>query len=93
MNIPRKQPETKKESIMEVPDTYIVVYEKAIRGKSRSAGIKAFCLQCCGWEYNEVAACSDNECPLHPYRPYGGDRRLVNKAKTPIKIGGVLKRE
>ena len=66
----------------EIPEQYRVVYNKAMGGKSRRAGIKAFCLECCGWSYSDVANCSDLGCPLYPYRPY--------KAETPPVNEGVL---
>lgn len=67
------------------PEIYQSVYEKAMSGNSRQSAIKAFCLECCHWEYNEVAACTDDGCPLYPYRPY--------KAETPPLNGGVLSAE
>jgi len=69
----------------DVPEKYRVLYEKAKSGQSRSAGIKAFCLECCNWDFNEVANCSDSGCPLFSYRPY--------KVETPPLRGGVLDSE
>jgi len=69
-------------TLRDIPAKYQVLYEKAMSGKSKSAGIKAFCLECCNWEYGEVADCSDTGCPLFSYRPY--------KAETPPLMGGVL---
>jgi hypothetical protein len=45
------------------------VYQKAMTGKSRKAAVHAFCLECCGWQINEVFQCTDSGCPLYPYRP------------------------
>lgn len=44
-------------------------YSRALGGKSRGAAIAAMCLECCGYDRREVAACPATACPLHPYRP------------------------
>jgi len=62
--------EKKKKRLKEIPKSYKNNYLKAMRGKSKSSAIKAFCLECMGWQRNEVKNCCSNECPLHPYRPY-----------------------
>lgn len=30
--------------------------------------IRKKCLNCSGWEYKEVRECTENDCPIHPYR-------------------------
>jgi len=45
-------------------------FRKAFEGNSKSAAIKAKCLDCCGYQRAEVAACTAEHCPLWPYRPY-----------------------
>ena len=62
--------------MMEVPPKYQPVHDKAMRGKSRAAAIRAFCCMCVGWNGRLVAECTTLDCPLHPYRP-GARRRLV----------------
>lgn len=57
----------------EAPASYRATFERAYSGKSKAAGIKAFCLQCVGFLRNEVRDCSARGCPLHPYRPYQQD--------------------
>ena len=43
-------------------------------GKIRSASltpvgaIRAFCLECVGWQAQEVRECTDELCPLFPFR-------------------------
>lgn len=54
----------------EIPKVYQGVYERAMSGNSRKAAMRAFCLKCVGWERNEVALCTDTQCPLYPYRPF-----------------------
>ena len=53
----------------EIPRRYRGVYDKAVQGKSRKAAMRAFCLECCGWQVNEVFLCAALACPLYPYRP------------------------
>jgi hypothetical protein len=53
----------------EVPKKYRGLYERAMKGKSRKAAMHAFCLECCYWQIKEVQLCSDDGCPLFPYRP------------------------
>jgi len=38
----------------EAPASYRATLERAYSGKSKAAGIKAFCLQCVGFLRNEV---------------------------------------
>lgn len=54
----------------EAPASYRATLDRAYSGRSKAAGIKAFCLQCVGFLRNEVRDCSAQGCPLHPYRPY-----------------------
>lgn len=59
----------------QMPESYRNVYRKAVSGKSKAAGLKSFCLECVGWQRNEITACSDEGCPLWPYRPYRSGSR------------------
>lgn len=51
-------------------------YIAAMRGKSRAAGIKAFCQMCIGYGDEQIGMrrairdCTDPACPLYVYRPY-----------------------
>jgi len=70
----------------DIPQIYKNVYSRAISGKSKSAGIKAFCQECVGYVRNEVALCSDTGCPLFQYRPYKkvkGDDTAKTGIETP----------
>jgi len=53
----------------QMPKTYRGIYDKAMSGKSRKAAMRAFCLECVGWQIKEVHLCTDRACPLFPYRP------------------------
>jgi hypothetical protein len=37
---------------------------------SLPAAIKLMCLDCSGWERNDVRDCVIDWCPLYPHRPY-----------------------
>ena len=51
-------------------------YLKATRGKaSPRVAIKAFCLECCGWQRQEVRICTNLACPLWEYRPFAEGKR------------------
>lgn len=54
----------------DVPRTVRNVYIEALAGNSRAAGVKAFCLQCAGYDRASVENCPDTICPLYPYRPF-----------------------
>lgn len=46
-------------------------YAKCMSGKiSLRSAIKMKCLECVGYQRNEVTLCSSYGCPLWPYRPY-----------------------
>lgn len=44
------------------------IYYRAMEGRSRKAAMDAFCIMCMGYSAAEVRACSNDACPLHPYR-------------------------
>ena len=54
----------------QVPERYRGIYRKAMRGRSMKAAIHAQCLECVGWQREEVRKCADPACSLYPYRPY-----------------------
>lgn len=53
-----------------VPAHYRKIYERAYAGTSRSAAIKAFCLDCVGFSRADITSCTAKACPLYSYRPY-----------------------
>jgi len=61
----------------DIPRKYQRIYDRAMSGKSRKAAMRAFCLECVGWECNEVALCTDKNCPLYSYRSY---KRISSKS-------------
>ena len=62
--------------LAQIPKSYHSLYLRAMNGKSRASAIKAFCLECVGWERNEVKMCTEPDCPLYPYRPFQNERKL-----------------
>lgn len=58
--------------LAQMPPTCRNTYLKSLSGQSPAAGIKAFCMECVGWDRAEVAACTALACPLWSYRPFRG---------------------
>jgi len=55
----------------EMPSHCRNTYLRAMSGKSRNAGIRAFCRMCLGWlSKSQITDCSDPSCPLYCYRPF-----------------------
>ena len=61
--------------LKDMPPKYRGLYKRAMGGKSKSAAIRAFCLECMGWVGSEVRRCTAPACPLYPYRPGGSVER------------------
>ena len=55
--------------IREIPKKFQELYDK--RTKSRKAAVRSFCLECCGYDADEVRKCTDKDCPLYLYRIKG----------------------
>jgi len=58
------------ERLRDMPPKYQATYRRAVKGRSLRACINAQCLECCGYQSVEVAACTDCGCPLWSVRPY-----------------------
>ena len=57
--------------LAEMPGSCRRTYRKATRGEaSPRMAIKSFCMQCRGWQRQEVALCTARACPLWMYRPF-----------------------
>jgi hypothetical protein len=52
-----------------MPERFRKRYDLAMSGRSRKAAMQSFCVECCGYEFQEVRRCTSSECPLFPYRP------------------------
>lgn len=55
----------------DMPKAYRGIYDRAMTGQSKAAAIHSFCLECMGWQREEIRLCTSYPCPLYPYRPYG----------------------
>ena len=56
--------------LKQMPTIYRGVYKKAVKKKSMRAALNSFCLECVGYQREEIKVCADLACPLWPYRPY-----------------------
>ena len=55
----------------EVPRKHRRLYLKVMKGEaSPRQCIKAMCLECMGWQRNDVAHCTAIACPLYRLRPF-----------------------
>ena len=52
------------------PSSVRGILKRAWAGNSRKSGVQAFCLECQGFERNEIRNCTAFACPLYEYRPY-----------------------
>lgn len=60
-----------KKSLETTPETLRNQYIKTLAGKtSPRISIKIKCLECVGWEREEVARCTSYNCPLYKLKPY-----------------------
>lgn len=54
-----------------VPEKHKIATRRALLGQiTRSVAIRVKCLQCCGYQRDEIKVCSVITCALHPVRPY-----------------------
>lgn len=44
------------------------IYLRAMEGRSRKDAMTAFCIECMGYNPNEVKECTSSCCALYPYR-------------------------
>lgn len=65
-----KTKELIEKKLKEVPVKAKILTRKALEGKASPRGaIKAFCLECVGYERKEIIFCTAPCCPLYEYRP------------------------
>lgn len=57
-----------------IPIAYRKLYDRAKTGRSQSAAIRSFCLECVAYVCEEVKLCTDRGCPLYEYRLTGRKR-------------------
>lgn len=68
-----------------IPKLYQGGYERAVCGKaSPRQAIKLQCLECVGYERDEITRCTDTGCALYHYRPFQGRlRHAPQSCQTP----------
>ena len=54
----------------EIPSSAQGVFRSAFTGNSRAAAVKAFCLECNGFDRAAVRDCPVRTCPLWRFRPF-----------------------
>jgi len=69
LELTKKQTQAIEDRLSQMPETCRKTYQKAMTGKARTAGVKAFCRECVGWKRIDVKKCTDLGCPLYFYRP------------------------
>lgn len=70
----------------EIPEPYRKDYEKAVKGNSRKAAVKAFCLECSLWQENEITDCKAVTCPLYAVRPFAERLSLAELVRELFKM-------
>ncbi|MBU1261213.1 MAG: hypothetical protein KJ757_07800 [Planctomycetes bacterium] len=70
----------------EIPEPYRKGYKKAVKGGSKRAAIKAFCLECSMWQEDEITGCKAVTCPLYSVRPFVKRRSLAELARTLFRM-------
>ena len=58
----------RRERLAQIPARQRPIFRRAWRGRSRKAAMRAFCLECMGYQSAEVNRCTAPACPLYPYR-------------------------
>ena len=65
-----------------VPDKHKLATQRALLGQiTRSTAIRVKCLQCSGYQREEIKVCSVITCALFPVRPYQ-DKSVVEEAEA-----------
>ena len=60
-----------KDRVADAPASCRALVRRAYESTASPRGaIKAFCLQCVGYERKDVTRCTASACPLFAYRPY-----------------------
>ena len=77
MNIEQQKQIERK--LTDIPKIYRAIYKSAMKGTSRKSAIHSFCLECTGYEKEEVRLCTDLSCPLYEFRPYKGRSKHSDK--------------
>jgi hypothetical protein len=75
-----------KQRLSKIPQAYKRNYQNAVQGKSLRAAVNAFCIECTGWQRNEIIFCTSLACPLYAVRPYQeGKQNRCNEAFSGVE--------
>ncbi|MDI9432344.1 MAG: hypothetical protein QM570_11550 [Planctomycetota bacterium] len=74
----------------DVPRRFQKLYRRAMTGRSQSAAIRSFCLECMAYVADEIRDCTDTGCPLFAYRLTG--RKVPKTIETTHSIAPTRKR-
>ncbi len=58
----------RRKRLAQIPPRQCSIFLRAWGGKSRKTAIRAFCLNCVGYESAEVNRCTAPACPLYEFR-------------------------
>jgi hypothetical protein len=67
-NAPADPEAVRRKRLAQIPVRQRPIFLRAWTGKSRKAALRAFCLECVGYESAEVNCCTTPACPLYEYR-------------------------
>jgi hypothetical protein len=74
------------DAIADAPDSCQNTLSRAFSGCASPRGaIKAFCLQCVGFDRSEIKNCTARACALHAYRPFVALGQIVQSAVPEIE--------
>lgn len=74
-----------KDSLSNVPQSLQGVFRRAHSGRSRAAGMAAYCYMCVEFDASEVRRCSAPECSLWSYRSVKPKGRQTEAEKAKIR--------
>jgi len=61
-----------------VPEKYLALFRRAWNGTSRRDAIRANCLECMCFQYDEVKLCPSPDCPMYAFR-LGGSNTISHR--------------
>jgi hypothetical protein len=64
----KADPDVRERRLAQIPTRQRPIFLRAWGGRSRKAAIRAFCLECVGYETAEVNRCTAAACSLFAYR-------------------------
>ncbi len=77
----------------QIPRAYRKTYDTAVKGRSLRACVNAQCLECAGWQREEVRLCTDLACPLYAARPYQAESGKDSDSSQNGQIGRFISAE